>query len=269
MNREAAVMGAFAGLASPLSQHGIDRALDLLEVDPPAFWAVLTVETRGCGYLADRRPLILFERHVFHRLTGGAFDSSHPAISSASAGGYLGGAREYPRLEEAAALDRTAALDSASWGIGQIMGFNARSAGFATSEAMVMAMMNGEDAQVAAMAAFLRSAGLHAPLARHDWPAFARGYNGAGFAANQYDARLAGACAAFSSGPLPDLTVRQAQLLLMFLGIDAGAVDGMAGKRTRSGIRTFRAQAGLPLSDAIDDRVIAALLGAAGQASLA
>src|SRR3954463_1938556 len=120
----------FAGLASPLSQVGLEHVLDLLGVEAPDIWAVLAVETKGCGFLADRRPLILFERHVFHRRTGGAFDASHPGISSTAPGGYLGGSREYLRLDEAIALDRSAALNSASWGIGQVMGFNARIAGF-------------------------------------------------------------------------------------------------------------------------------------------
>src|SRR5204863_9082982 len=33
-----------------------------------------SVETSGCGYLPDRRPKILFERHVFSRLTEHRYD---------------------------------------------------------------------------------------------------------------------------------------------------------------------------------------------------
>jgi hypothetical protein len=36
--------------------------------------AVLTVETLGSGFLPDRRPRILFERHFFPSETKGAFD---------------------------------------------------------------------------------------------------------------------------------------------------------------------------------------------------
>jgi len=258
---------SFTGLAAPLSRQGLDGVLDFLGIEAADIWAVLAVETKGCGFLADRRPLILFERHVFHRRTQGRFDDGHPSISASTPGGYLGGAREYLRLEEALALDPAAALESASWGIGQIMGFNAAAAGFADAESMVTAMIEREDAQLTAMAGFLRANGLHAPLARHDWAAFARGYNGPDFAKNQYDTRLAAAFAALSRGPLPDLTVRQTQVLLMFLGIDTGAIDGVVGKRTRSGVRAFREQAGLPPSDQIDDRFLAALLDEAGLAA--
>ena len=258
---------SFTGLAAPLSRQGLDGVLDFLGIEAADIWAVLAVETKGCGFLADRRPLILFERHVFHRRTQGRFDDGHPSISASTPGGYLGGALEYLRLEEALALDPAAALESASWGIGQIMGFNAAAAGFADTESMVTAMIEREDAQLTAMAGFLRANGLHAPLARHDWAAFARGYNGPDFAKNQYDSRLAAAFAALSRGPLPDLTVRQTQVLLMFLGIDTGAIDGVVGKRTRSGVRAFREQAGLPPSDQIDDRFLAALLDEAGLAA--
>src|SRR5262249_21522773 len=49
-------------------------------------WTVLNVETSGCGSLSDRRPQILYERHVFHRLTGGRFDDGD--LSDSASGGY-------------------------------------------------------------------------------------------------------------------------------------------------------------------------------------
>ena len=100
------------------------------------------------GLLSDRRPAIRFERHVFHHQTGGAHDESNPAISSPVPGGYQGGAAEYGRLQEAMGLNEHAALNSASWGIGQIMGMNSGIAGFLSVEAMVAAMTDEEDAQL-------------------------------------------------------------------------------------------------------------------------
>jgi hypothetical protein len=257
-------MTDFLGAASPLSQPGLLAALDILNVGAAEMWAVLSVETSGFGFLPDRRPLILFERHIFHRQTRGIFDAGNPAVSSPSAGGYLGGAREYDRLAEAIALDRHAALNSASWGIGQVMGFNSRAAGFDSVEAMVDAMVQAEDAQIAGMANFVRAEGLHRPLAIHDWAAFARGYNGADFSKNQYDARLASFFLKFSQGPLPDIQVRQAQALLTFLGIDPNGIDGIAGKRTRSAVAQFRQQNGMGDSAEIDDSLIAVLRAKAG-----
>jgi hypothetical protein len=249
----------FVGKAVPLSRDGFNSAATALNVGAPEIWAVVAVETPGCGFLPDRRPLILFERHIFHRETGGAFDAMHPSISSAMRGGYAGGAGEYPRLAEAIALDRRAALESTSWGIAQVMGFNAELAGFSGIEMMVAAIMDGEDAQMAAAAAFMTAEGLDTALAAHDWAKFAAGYNGPDFKKNKYDVRLAAAFSAFSAGTVPDLDVRLAQVFLMFLGIDVGRIDGIAGKRTRSAVVQFRQQAGLPVSDKVDAELLAAL----------
>ena len=96
----------------------------MLNVKFPQLPGVVTVETSGCGCLADRRATILFERHIFSEQTGGKFDSQHPDISNRTPGGYTHGPAEYNRLSKAAQLDRTAALESASCGLGQVMGFN-------------------------------------------------------------------------------------------------------------------------------------------------
>jgi len=82
----------------------------------PEIWSVLGVETSGCGFLPDRWPKLLFERHIFHRLTGGRFDAEDPDVSQPTPGGYgRSGAHQYNRLAAAAiALNRGAALQSAS-----------------------------------------------------------------------------------------------------------------------------------------------------------
>jgi len=248
-------MTTFKGASLPISQAGMSKTTELLGVSPAEVWTVLSVETHGFGYLNDRRPAILFERHIFHKQTGGRFDAANPAISSATAGGYLGGAKEYDRLAQAVALDSHGALMSASWGIGQVMGFNFAAAGYAKVEDMVAAMVQSEDKQLEGMAAFVRAQGLHKPLASHNWAAFAKGYNGADFAKNSYDARLSSSFQKYAAGPLPDIRVRQAQVLLGFLGFDTGGVDGIVGKRTRSAVAMFRGDG----SDAIDDALLKAM----------
>jgi hypothetical protein len=249
----------WTGASLPLSKTGFQSCLDLLGVRAAELWTVLAVETKGCGYLKNRRPQILFERHVFQKETSGRFDKAHPDISSRTPGGYAGGTLEYDRLEEALALNRTAALRSTSWGIGQVMGFNSKLAGFDDVEEMVRVMQDGEDAQLMAVARFLIAGKLHLVLRARDWPAFARQYNGPDFQKNQYDTRLAAAFAGFSTGLLPDLQARQVQMQLMYRGFDVGSIDGIVGKRTRSAIVAFRAANGLGPSDVIDDELIAKL----------
>ena len=252
-------MANFKGAAEPLSMHGVRRVLDELGVEPPVLLAVLAVESKSCGYLPDRRPIILFERHYFHRLTEGRFSAGHPDISNPVAGGYLGGEREYPRLIKAAELDRAAALQSASWGAGQIMGANFKACGFGDVESMVAAMMESEDAQLLAVSGFLRSKKLVTALQAHDWAAVARTYNGAAFAKNKYDVRLAGAFEQYSSGTLPDIEVRRAQLYLTYLGFAPGGVDGLHGKRSRSAVADFRQANGLGNGDRVDNALLEAL----------
>src|SRR5437588_6623265 len=143
----------FQSEATALSADGLNSASAKIGVHAPEIWTVLGVETSGCGFLPDRRPQILFERHIFHRLTNGQYDDAQ--ISDPTPGGYGAyGAHQYDRLALAITRDRSAALQSASWGIGQIMGMNYRLAGFNNVEDMVTAMCASEDQQLGAFATF-------------------------------------------------------------------------------------------------------------------
>src|SRR5229473_2919950 len=114
-------------------------------------------ETAGCGFLADRRPPILFEGHIFSRETNRQFDAQGD-ISNPAPGGYgAGGTRQYDRLEKAMKLQ--AALRSASWRIGQIMGLNAQIAGFNDVGEMINAMVESEDRQLLAKRNSLNTTG--------------------------------------------------------------------------------------------------------------
>lgn len=194
----------FEGKGRPVSEEGFKEASKSLGVGIPALLAVVTVETKGCGFLADRRPLILFERHWFRKLTNAKFDAKAPDLSNPVWGGYgAGGANQYSRLERAIKLDRTAALKSTSWGLGQVMGFNAESVGFANVGKMVSAMCDSEDAQMAGMVGFIASNGLAKHLKNGNWAEFAKLYNGPDFQKNKYDQKLSLAHEKFKVGPLP------------------------------------------------------------------
>ncbi len=161
--------------------------------DAPALWAVCDVESSGGGFLPDGRPKILFEAHIFGRLTGHRFDESHPNISSPAWNRALygpGGAHQHDRLDEASALDKTAALESTSWGLFQIMGFNFNKCGFTNVDDFVTAMRSGERAHLNAFLGFCEAGGLVAALASHDWVRFALRYNGADEAKNNYHNKL-------------------------------------------------------------------------------
>jgi N-acetylmuramidase/Putative peptidoglycan binding domain len=258
--RKENTMTEFADRGRPLSEDALREASRTLDVGAPGIWAVLRVETNGCGFLPDRRPAILFERHVFHARTGGRFDAAHPDLSDRTRGEYgPGGAHQYERLERAIALDRPAALSSASWGLGQVMGYHAPDLGYADVEDMVRQMVASEDGQLQAMFRFVAKNRLVKHLQAKDWASFARGYNGAAFAQNAYDTKLASAFADFSQHGTPDVRVRSAQVFLTYQRLDPGPVDGVMGGRTRGALLRFQQQRGLAETGEVDDPTLAAL----------
>lgn len=252
----------FAGAGTPLDQAAFDQASQALELGSAELWALLSVETAGCGYLADRRPKILFERHVFSRLTGGRFDADDPDISNRSAGGYgPSGAHQYDRLSAALQLDVQAALESASWGLGQVMGENYNVAGFNDVRAMVDAMVASEGNQLLAVASYLRANQLAALLRAHDWSGFARRYNGPDYAAHNYDGLLQHFFARYSNGGTPDLTVRAVQTYLAYEGYSVGGVDGIFGPRTEAAIIDYQRKEGIATTGQASDELLKRLSG--------
>jgi hypothetical protein len=168
-----------------------------LDVDPAAVLAVAEVESGGGHDLPDGRPKILFEAHWFGKLTGYRWNDTHSNISTRDwdRSLYRGGAAEYGRLEAAAALDRTAALKSASWGLFQIMGFNHKACGFDTVEAFVDFIKGPDDADMEAFINFVKAnPPILKALREKDWKAFALHYNGPGAVAS-YSAKMADAYA--------------------------------------------------------------------------
>lgn len=97
-------------------------------IHPAKIFAVMQVEASGAAFFEDNRIKILFERHKFwknlikHGLDPRDYLVGNDDILSEKAGGYVYGMREYDRLERAVMINREAALESASWGMFQILG---------------------------------------------------------------------------------------------------------------------------------------------------
>lgn len=174
-----------------LVQADYERAAARLRCTVADIRAVCEVEAPKGGFLPDGQVTILFERHQFWKRTNGRFGPSD--INSSQAGGYMGGALEHKRLARAVTLDRVAALESTSWGKFQIMGFNHLAAGFLTLQAFINAMHESEGKQLDAFVSFVLHEKLDDELRENRWADFARRYNGAGYAANAYDVKLAAA----------------------------------------------------------------------------
>ncbi len=179
----------------PEAWESLAQALD---VKVSALRAVALVESAGQGFLAppDDRPKVLFEGHIFHRLTQGRFDATHPSLSFRKwTRKYYAKTQplEWQRLETACTLDRAAALQSASWGLFQIMGFNYSLCGFTDIESFVAGQRAGAAEQLEIFTRFISRKVFLNALRALDWAAFAAAYNGPGYAQNKYDSKMAAA----------------------------------------------------------------------------
>lgn len=193
--------GSEAVTLAPLTEADYHRAAVALDCEAAAIRAVADVECGGrTGFLADGRPKILFESHVFARLTGGRYNATHPDISTPNwIKNYAGGAAEYDRLDKAMQLDREAALKSTSWGKFQIMGFNGDRVGFSSVDDFVAAQRKSEQDHLDAFVQFILSRGLSDELRQRRWDKFAESYNGPGYRRNRYDEKMAAAYARYTS----------------------------------------------------------------------
>lgn len=169
------------------------------DLDPALVHTVLSVESRGRGFLKSGKPVILFEGHKFWEqlvLLGLDPVKITPKLPEGilypkwADTWYVGGEGEYQRLEVAMAVSQPAALRSASWGLFQLMGFNFELCGFKTVDDFVAAMRQGEPQQLDAFLHFIEATGLIKHLRAHKWAKFAHGYNGPAYKKNGYDSKL-------------------------------------------------------------------------------
>ncbi len=187
----------FKGRAKRLDDTDLPRIGARIGVGEDELHAFMDVEAAGSGFDGKGRPKMLFEPHVFYRnLTGAKRDQAVKAGLAYERWGTRPYPKDsYPRLEKAVAIDEAAALRSASWGLGQVLGENFRLVGYRSPGAMVRAFMDDEEAHLDAIVDFLIARGIDDDLRRHDWAAVARAYNGPGYAKHGYDRRMAQAFA--------------------------------------------------------------------------
>ena len=179
------------------NKHGIEYA---------GLKAVVEVEASGKGFIGDV-PKILYEPHIMYRLLTkknyitirNNLMKAHPNLCYPRWGTYKYGAEsiQHKRLEIASQFDRDTALESCSWGLGQVMGFHWKSLGYESLQAFINDMYESEAKQLEAMIRFIKVNGLLLALKNKDWVKFARGYNGSGYAKNKYHIKLANAYAKY------------------------------------------------------------------------
>jgi len=174
--------------------------------------AVNEVESNGKGFLIDGRPKILFEGHIFWnqlekrninpRIYVNA-NTQDILFENYTKKYYVGGTAEYTRLEKAINLSQDkkiadAANCAASWGLFQIMGFNAVPIGYDSIDEYVEKMDENEGEHLKAFGLFLEKNNLIGLLRNKNWASFALKYNGPAYKTNKYDEKLARAYAKYA-----------------------------------------------------------------------
>ena len=158
------------------------------------------VETAGKSYDSLGQVAQLFEPHIFYKNV--PKEKLQVAIQQGLAYPKWKGPGSYPKTPtlrwaqflKAVALDETAAIKSASWGYGQIMGSEFDECGYHSPQEMLTAFYQSEKEQISAMMRLIKHRGLDKDLKNFPDIAacshFALRYNGAGYAKNNYHNKL-------------------------------------------------------------------------------
>lgn len=185
-------------MSKTLTEQQIKDAAIRIDVPYAALKAVIEVEARSSGFFSTGEPAILFERHVFWRQLGAIrwftmrlkIMALHPRVCNKYSGGYGRYSEQHDKLRIAASYNRDVALQSASWGIGQVMGYHWKALGYPSLQSFINDMYHSEARQLEAMLRYIKANNLIDELQRGDWAGFARGYNGPKYKKNNYDEKL-------------------------------------------------------------------------------
>lgn len=179
----------------------IDTYADSINVDRNILKALAIKEAKASGFTPSGKCLILFERHIFYRYARTKFGLSkanewvkqnpnicHPSQDSKA---YMGGEREWDRLNIAKNWDAETALTSCSWGMFQIMGFNFGLAGYDSVGKFVFDMCKSEKYHIKALTNFIKNnAPLYRAIKARNFQQIAFYYNGPSYKINNYDVDL-------------------------------------------------------------------------------
>lgn len=173
----------------------------IIGCEPAAIKAVDMVESGGAGFLPTGEPTILFEPHIFWKQLKkvGIDPNGYTTLDHKYANvlypvwgtkPYGKPSEQHARLQLACTINKAAALQSASWGRYQIMGFNWKECGCANLQEFINKVCKDEDSHLDLFVHYILSVGLEDELIHKDFDGFARGYNGPQWQKNDYGNKL-------------------------------------------------------------------------------
>jgi len=194
---KAKLMAAFTNPEAPaVTTLEMQAFADRLGCSLRQIAAVGAVESAGSGFDRYGRPKLLFERHLFHRMTNGRWTPA--PFSQPDYGGYS--EDSWAKLGSAAACNPDPAFSSASWGAFQVLGSHWQKLGYTSAFDLAHSCVANMAGHYELLCRYIEVFGLKTALRKlsrtaADCAEFARLYNGPDFRRNRYDAKLAGAMA--------------------------------------------------------------------------
>jgi hypothetical protein len=227
-------------------------------IEPALLLAVIDTESSGTPFWnidGVDHPIVRFEGHYFYaRLKGDVLQRAiKEGLASKKVGGVLNpstGKARYELIARAEALDETAAIESCSWGLGQVMGANWKDLGYNSAKDLMLSAAT-VDGQVDMIIRFLNRNGLMEKLRKKDWKGFASGYNGSSYRKNAYDKKLGQAYQKYLNPQTNDVInapvdeILLVQKMLNEVGGYQLLVDGKLGISTNTALRDFQLKNGL------------------------
>jgi len=254
----------FQGTGKRLVAGDVGKAAKQIGIETSVLLAFLEVEANGRGFDNSNRPKMLFEPHIFWRNLNIAMRSTASKLGLAYARWKPGvyPSESYTRLTKAIEIHENAAFLSASYGLGQIMGFNCIAAGHRSAKELFETAKQGEFEQLTQLVRLMKNWGMAGMLqpgrdysSPDNWRAAVEKYNGSGYEKNNYHVKAARAYAKHSGkSNFPQKTtsivlrkgskgeaVRNLQTDLQFLGYEfALGVDGRFGIETHENVLDFQ-----------------------------
>lgn len=240
---------------------GIKAEATRLGLEWQALAAVAQVESGGRP-LWDGLCPIRIEGHYFDkRLSGEKRKAAREQGLASPTAGMVKNPKKmadrYAMLDGMIGIDKNAALESCSWGLGQVMGSNWKTLGYASVMKLVDEAKSSVSGQVRLMGRYIEKFGLVGDLKAKNWADFARQYNGRNYKVNQYDVLMAEAYETFlyGSAKVAKLTIKNDDIVergekgpevvdlqkrLAEFGYYKGVIDGIFGGGTEIAIMDFQ-----------------------------
>lgn len=225
------------------------------DIEPAKLLAIAHKESAGIAFWnidGVAKPPVRFEGHYFYkRLSGTKLDKAiKEGLASPKAGAVKNPnsfSDRYKLIARARAIDENAALESVSWGLGQVMGAHWKDLGFSSVQELV-SLSESVEGQVELMVRFIDANGLRDEVDNSNWAAFAKAYNGPNYKKNRYDTDIAKLYTKYRNSPdtieADEITQLQNMLNVVYPDYKL-KVDGTYGPATKAALRDFQLKNGL------------------------